>query len=234
MPKGNIEGFVYDEDGITPLEGAIVRFSNVSTGAVYESTISDNSGAFRIEGVERGVYIFGVITAQGEFNSIDPIGLTISENETVRISVSLIPYEGEVASAIMGIPEGKEIKGEVLVGRVVKFYPETFEAEVLIFNDKIRYRDRIHVKGPEEEKIEAEAEVEITDFYQEAYELRINGSRVKKVPAVQVVTLSLQNQVDIGDLVYVVRRKRLLPLPIGIGIIIPPEPLSDFEPPRKK
>ncbi len=230
MPKGNIEGFVYDQDGVTPLEGAIVRFSNVSTGAIYESTLSDKSGAFRIEGIERGVYVFGVVTAQGEFNSLDPIGVTIQENETANISISLIPYEGEIASSIIGFPEEKEIKGEVLVGRVIKFYPAALSAEVYIFKDRMQYRDRIHVKAPEAEKIKAEEikpEQELTDFYQEAYNLRINGTRVKKVPAGQIVSLPMKETVEVGDLVYVVRRKRLLPLlliPVGLGtiIIIPP------------
>ena len=235
MPKGNIEGFVYDQDGITPLEGAIVRFSNVSTGAIYESTISDKSGAFKIEGIERGVYVFGVVTQQGEFNSLDPIGVTIQENETARISISLIPYEGEIASTIMGFPEEKEIKGEVLVGRVIKFYPATLSAEVYIFKERMQYRDRIHVKAPEAEKIKAEEEV--TDFYQEAYNLRVNGTRVKKVPVGQIVSLPLKETVEVGDLVYVVRRKRLLPLlliPVGLGtiIVIPQSP--EEPPPAKK
>lgn len=243
MPKGNIEGFVYDQDGTTPLEGAIVRFSNVSTGAVYESLISDKSGAFKIEGIERGVYIFGVVTEQGEFNSLDPIGVTIQENETAMISISLIPYEGEIASSIMGFPEEKEIKGEVLVGRIIKFYPATLSAEVYIFKDRMQYRDRIHVKAPEAEKIKVEeikaeeikAEEEVTDFYQEAYNLRVNGTRVKKVPVGQIVSLPLKDRVEIGDLVYVVRRKRLLPLlliPVGLGTIIV-IPQSAEEPPKK-
>ena len=231
MPKGNIEGFVYDQDGTTPLEGAIVRFSNVSTGTVYESTLSDKSGAFKIEGIERGVYVFGVVTELGEFNSLDPIGVTIQENETANISISLIPYEGAIASSIIGFPEEKEIKGEVLVGRVIKYYPAALSAEVFIFKDRMQYRDRIHVKAPEAEKIEAEkikAE-EVTDFYQEAYNLRVNGSRVKKVPAGQIVSLPLKDTVEVGDLVYVVRRKRLLPLlliPVGLGtiIVIPQSP----------
>jgi hypothetical protein len=233
MPQGNIEGFIYDKDGTTPLEGAIVRFSNVSTGAVYESLKSDMSGAFRIEGIERGVYLFGVITEQGEFNSIEPIGVTIQENETAKLSLSLIPYEGKIASSIMGFPEEKEIKGEVLVGRVVKFYPAALTADVFIFKEKLQYRDRIHVKAPEVEKVKAEEEV--SDFYQEAYNLRVNGSRVKKVPPGYVVSIPLKERVDIGDLVYVVRRKRLLPLlliPVGIGtsIIIPASPAT----PEKK
>jgi len=158
--------------------------------------------------------------------------VTIQENETAVISISLIPYEGKIASTIMGFPEEKEIKGEVLVGRVLQFFPATFIADVFIFKEKLQYRDRIHLKAPEAEEVKAEEE---TDFYQEAYNLRVNGTRVKKVPAGYVVSLPLKNKVDIGDLVYVVRRKRLLPLlliPVGVGTIII-IPASAQEPSKK-
>jgi len=223
--SGNIIGFVYGEDGKTPLEGAVVKLQNVTTGAIYESTRSDVSGVFEIKGVESGSYMFMIVSAQGEFSSVDPVELKIKQNETIEIDISLIPYEETIASAIREIPEEKEIKGEVLVGRVIKFFPETMTADIFIFKEKVRYRDRVHLKKPEPEpeEVPAEPETEGTDFYQEAYNLKIAGMSVKKVPAGQVLTLALKNQTEVGDLFYVVRRKRLLPLfiiPIGIASII--------------
>ena len=233
LPVGNLIGFIYGEDGKTPLEGAVVKLQNVNTDAVYESTRSDVSGLFQVKGVESGSYMFIIVTAEGEFSSAEPIELKIKENETAEIVISLIPYEERVASAIRGIPEEKEIKGEVLVGRVIKFFPETLTANVFIFKEKIQYRDKVHFKGLEEEEFTGLEEVppeeevppgeEITDFYQEAHDLKIAGVSVKKVPAGQVVTIMLNEQVEVGDLVYVVRRKRLLPLfiiPVGIASII--------------
>ena len=105
IPKGNIIGFVYAQDGTTALEGATVKVKNISTGAVYESSKSDSLGVFRIKGVERGIYIYGVVTASGDFNSIEPIGIRVRENETAKLSISINPYKKQVASAVQEIFE---------------------------------------------------------------------------------------------------------------------------------
>ena len=43
-PIGNVTGFIYAQDGNTPLGGAVVKFKNVSTGKLYESGKSDSKG----------------------------------------------------------------------------------------------------------------------------------------------------------------------------------------------
>jgi hypothetical protein len=94
--EGNIIGFVYDKDGTTPLDGAIVKFLNVATDAVYESSETDSNGLFKVVGVANGIYIFGVLTPRGDFVLDDLIGVKIQEHETAKLSISLMPAE-EVA-----------------------------------------------------------------------------------------------------------------------------------------
>ena len=91
--RSDIIGFVYAKDGTTPLEGASVKFLNVSSNSIYESSKSDANGVFKIEGIESGLYVFGVITPQGDFILDDLVGMRVKENETVKLSVSLIPSE---------------------------------------------------------------------------------------------------------------------------------------------
>ena len=101
--KGNIIGFVYDKDGTTPLDGAIVKFLNVATDAVYESSRSDNNGLFKVIGIENGIYIFGVLTPRGDFILDDLIGVKIQAHETAKLSISLMPKE-EITSAEQRAP----------------------------------------------------------------------------------------------------------------------------------
>lgn len=91
--KGNIIGFVFDKDGTTPLDGVSVKFLNVTTDAVYESTRTDINGLFKVVGIDNGLYIFGVLTPQGDFMLDDLIGVKIQENETAKLSISLMPKE---------------------------------------------------------------------------------------------------------------------------------------------
>ena len=89
VAKGNIVGFVYDMDGTTPLEGAVVKVKNISTDVVYESTKSDILGIFKIKGLENGIYLYGVMTPNGDFNSDGLVGIRIQGNETAKMSISL-------------------------------------------------------------------------------------------------------------------------------------------------
>lgn len=91
--KGNLIGFVFEKDGTTPVEGAVVKLKNVSTGTVYESSNSDKLGIFKTEGIEEGLYIVGISTKKGEFNVVNLIG--IKTDETAKVSFALKPDQGE-------------------------------------------------------------------------------------------------------------------------------------------
>lgn len=107
--KGNMIGFVYQEDGTTPVEGAAVKLRNVATGTGYESTESDKLGIFKVEGVEEGLYLVGVSAEEGDFNVNNLIG--IRGNETAKVSLALKPAQGE-----------EEAKPKAKPGGLAKFF----------------------------------------------------------------------------------------------------------------
>ena len=211
VSKGSILGFVYDEDGTTPLEGAVVEFKNITTGAVYESSKSDDLGVFKIEGVERGLYIYGVKTAQGDFNSDGPLGVRIRGNETAKLSISLTPYDEKVRSAIEEVYREQEMEGKSVVGRTVNYNPDTRIAEVVIMKGLLQVDDKIYAKG------------EHTDFYQDVNFLGSEGSFVEGIFAGQSASLAVKNRVEIGDLIYKVAKSGVLPLfsrPSGVASVV--------------
>lgn len=210
VTKGNIIGFVFDQDGTTPLEGAVVKIKNVTTEKVYESSKSDTNGVFRIKGIETGIYLCGVQTAEGDFNSDELFGVKVSDGETAKLSVALTPYDQKVASALQEVYEGHSIAGESLIGTVVDYYQEMQSADVLIVKGLLRVKDKIHTKGKE------------TDFYQNVNELKFENSPAKRVFAGQTANLKMDKSVNNGDLVYVVCKRGMLPLflaPIGYATI---------------
>jgi hypothetical protein len=200
VSKGSILGFVYGEDGTTPLAGAVVEFKNISTGAVYESSASDDLGVFKIEGVEKGLYIYGVKTEQGSYNSDGTLGVRIRENETAKLSISLTPYDEKVRSAIEEVYKEQRIAGKSLVGSVVNYSPDTRIAEVSIMNGLLRRQDRIQAKG------------ENTDFYQDGSFFVVGGSFAENLFAGQTAAIAVKDRVEIGDLIYAVAKSGILPL----------------------
>lgn len=198
--KGNIIGFVFDQDGTTPFEGAVVKVRNISNGTLYESSKSDSNGIFKIEGVETGIYVCGVETAQGDYNAEDLFGVKVSEGETAKLSIALTPYEQKVASALREVYEGHSSSGESLVGTVVDYYSDNQSADVLVVKGMLRLDDRIHAKGKE------------TDFYQDIDELKLGNSAAKKVFAGQTANMKVKKSVNNGDLVYIVCNRGILPL----------------------
>lgn len=209
--KGNLIGFVYEKDGTTPLEGAVVKIKNISTGIIYESIKSDRYGVFKIMGLENGIYICGVATPEGNFNLDGLVGVGIRNSETAKMSISLARYEPPVASTINEVYQEQSIAGEALIGRVVDYNPEEKLAEVFIIKGLLARNNKIHIKG------------EITDFYQKLKVLQLNGSSVKKLIAGQTGFLGMTKSVEKGDLVYLVCKRGFLPLflaPLGKAIII--------------
>lgn len=85
--KGNLTGFIYEEDGTTPVESAVVKMRNIYTGSVYESQKSSDLGLFKLESVDEGLYIGGITTKEGNYNIENLIG--IRAQETARVSFAL-------------------------------------------------------------------------------------------------------------------------------------------------
>lgn len=76
---GSMIGVVYEEDGTTPVVGAIVKIRNVATGKVYESTPTDENGIFRFENIEEGIYVAGVTKNGVQFNVEEAVGIKADE-----------------------------------------------------------------------------------------------------------------------------------------------------------
>lgn len=209
--KGNIIGFVYDQDGTTPLEGAVVKVKNIATGNIYESSASDTNGTFRIVGIETGLYLCGVQTAQGDFNSEEFFGVKLSDGETAKLSIALTPYEQKVATALQEVYQGHSSSGESLIGTVIDYYSDNQSADVLVVKGMLRLDDRIHAKGRE------------TDFYQNVEGLKLGSSSAKRVFAGQTANMKVKKSVNNGDLVYVVCKRGILPMflrPLGYATML--------------
>jgi len=209
--KGNIIGFVYDKDETTPLEGAVVQFKNLSNDRLFASSRSDKYGIFKLEGIESGVYLYGVETAQGNFDSEGFVAVKIGANETAKMAISLKPYDVDEAKAVSAMFKEQEIAGESLVGTITNFDPNTLIAELQVTKGLLRVNDKIHARG------------RVTNFYQELNSLSKGGSPATKALAGENAKIKLSQKAQEGDLVYVVKKKELLPLllaPVGFAIIV--------------
>ncbi len=211
LPKGNIIGFIYARDGTTPLEGAVVKFKSLTNGKMYDSTRSDGYGIFKVQGVESGIYTYGVITEGGDFNADSFIGLKVDDKETAKLSIALDPYDQDTAAAVSEVIKGQDKNGEFLAGMVAGFDPATRTARVEVVKGLLRLNDRIHTKG------------KFTDFYQEISVLKVGSSPARQAIAGQTAALKMQQSAKQGDLVYVVQDKKIFPFflaPLGVAVVI--------------
>jgi len=208
--RGNLIGFVYEKDGKTPIAGAVVKLKNISTAAFYESGPTNTQGMFRIDGLSKGIYTFGITTSQGDFNSNELIG--ILEDETTKVSISLSLYEGNVRQAVQEVlKEQQEKEGEVRVGRVIHFLSEPQEAVVFIEKGLLQLDDRIRIRGP------------VTNFYQDVNSLKLENAQVKRALAGQTPNLKVVKSTETGDIVYLICKKGVTPFfltPCGIASVI--------------
>jgi len=207
--RGNLLGFVYGQDGTTPLSGAVVMVKNVSSGRVYESAASDGLGVFKVQGLETGLYALGVMSPDGSYNSTDLVGVTA--NETAKIAIALNPYEKDVREAVQPVNKDQQERGESRIGPVSKFLPANSRADVFVERGLLQAGDRIRVKGPS------------TDFYQDARDLMVQGTSVRKALVGESVSISTKQACDPGDIVYVVCKRGIPPFflaPLGIAAVI--------------
>ena len=222
--QGSLTGFIYSEDGVTPVKGAVVKIRNIVDGTTYESNTSDSQGAFKIEGVNEGLYSAGISTSTGDFNFENLIG--IKADEPAKISFSLVTAETQNPSppeeTSTPAPEeqnsspaqgGFEVTapaGGILIGRVVNFTPETQEAAVLIEEGILKVGDEIIFRGTE------------TDFSQKIESLSVESTDVKKASVGQTPGIVAVQPVEIGDFVFLKKRRMLFFFlsPIGVATVL--------------
>lgn len=212
--NGVILGHVYDYDGSTPISGAVVKIKNSSSGTVYESTVSDTKGMFSILGIESGIYQYSVSMPGGDFIADDVFGVKVTENDTAKISINVIPYEKKVDSAVIGTSPAPVIEGETFIGRVVDFDEATSTADIFVMQGVLQKNDKIHALG------------EKTNFYQKVVDIIIEDSEVKKVNPGQTATLNFHHEASVGDAVYVADRSGSSIIPfvlapaVGVATIV--------------
>jgi hypothetical protein len=207
--KGNLIGFIFGQDGSTPVAGAVVLVKNLTTGAVTEAAGSDELGVFKVPGLSPGLYALGVRSEAGSYNSQDFFGVTAEK--TAKISIALNPYDAASAAAAAAVIKAQRDKGEAYIGKVVKYHAETKEAEVLIEIGLIQAEDRIHIKG------------QATDFYQDMKGLKAYGTKTKRVTSGYSALIRTSKPCEAGDFVYIVCKRGVPPFflaPLGIAAIV--------------
>ena len=152
--KGNLVGFVFGRDGSTPVAGAVVVVKNLTTGAVTEAAGSDELGVFKVPGLDAGPLRPRREVRVGELQFPGFLRGHRRKDRQDLDRAEPLRCRSAAAAAAAVIKEQRE-KGEAFVGKVVKYRPETKEAEVLVEIGLIQTEDRIHVKG------------QVTDFYQD-------------------------------------------------------------------
>jgi hypothetical protein len=208
--SGNVIGFIYAQDGTTPLEGAVVKFKHLVSGSVFESTRSDANGIFRLRGIETGMYTYGVMTGDGGFNAANIVGIQVDQNQTAKMSITLRPYSAAEARAFAEILKDLETEGESLVGTIADYDVDTGMAQVQMIKGILRLRDRIHTRG------------RATDFYQDIDVLKVGSLNASQVMNGQTGIIRLEQKAEEGDLVLIVRDKKIFPLflaPLGLAAV---------------
>lgn len=210
-PTGNLMGYIYAQDGNTPVAGAVVKFKNVTTEKFYESARSDSNGQFVIEGIERGVYLYGVLTSEGDYDSEGLVGLRLKANETAKMSIALRPYSSPAALTMEEFYGDLELNGESYVGRVIEFEAAKRMAQVQIERGFLQVNDRIRAKGDR------------NDFKQDVDQLESEGAKTKRVFAGEIASLKMKQPVAVDDMVFVLKKSQFLPFlaaPLGAAAVM--------------
>jgi hypothetical protein len=211
IPVGKVMGFIYAQDGTTPLGGAVVKFKNISTGDFYESGKSDHKGYFKIQDIPKGVYLYGVITADGFYNSDGLVGLNFKGDETAKLSIAVSPYSQEATQTMQEFYNDLDVNGESYVGRVAEFDAAKMTALVKVERGMIQVHDKIHDKGLRR------------DFTQSVKQLESEGVKVKRAYAGQTASIKMKKKADVDDMVFVIKKKMFLPwlwTPMGAAALI--------------
>ena len=82
-----LKGKVVADDGVTPLEGVVVRIGTEETGAIYDSAPTTAEGAFVVDSAPAGTY--AVLAQRGEvgFLAAENLELAAGENRPVAIMI---------------------------------------------------------------------------------------------------------------------------------------------------
>lgn len=218
--SGNLIGFVFSEDGTTPVRGAVVTLRNISTGETFQSAATDDHGVFKVQEIDKGLYVMGVKSEKGGYNAENLVG--VRSGKTEKLSITLKTYNPGGQEAAGQSFEARNDQNEKLVGLVISYEPNTQIAtvEIVTYEDEdeeieLEKNDRIHALGQEDEPE--------TDFYQKVKIMTLNDQPIKKATEGQIVAIYMEEDVVPGDLVYLAKRRGIPPIfliPVGLAAVV--------------
>jgi hypothetical protein len=92
--RTDLSGYVFEKDGTSPVKQATVYVKRLPGGEVLTSIGSDRKGRFEIFGIEKGIYVLGVKTTQGNFNAQKVLGIKALADDYAKIYIALSPFSG--------------------------------------------------------------------------------------------------------------------------------------------
>jgi len=114
LSRGDLVGCIYEKDLITPVRGAVVQVKKLPQGKIHTSSISDGEGRFRLPGIEKGVYLLGVKTSDGDYNGQRLLGLLVSSDVPARLEIFL-SFQKKTAGAPLFEPFLPDPVGQVSI-----------------------------------------------------------------------------------------------------------------------
>ncbi len=198
--KGDLTGYLYEQDGTSPVQGAVVKLRNVSTDEVFESTVSDSSGEFTVTGLASGHYDYAVSSAEGHFVGVKIFGFKASENDKELISITLNSFNKGKVALPKAFPPPQAIEGASYIGRVLSYDQKTNLAEVFIEEGMLRRKDALRILG------------EKTDFDMKVDKLFSEKNKVDYLSEGDTGYLEVNKSAMEGDALYLSKDKGLLPL----------------------
>lgn len=142
--QGDLIGYIYESDGITPVKQANVQIKRLPKGEVFTSSPSDKEGLFRVRGIEKGVYLIGVNTSIGNFNGQKLLGILISADVSAQMEL-VLSYEKKTADALFFVPLLPNPVGQV---SIVAGNQAIFDG-IAEINDEPREAGPFRIKSPE-------------------------------------------------------------------------------------
>jgi hypothetical protein len=91
---GGIMGFVYGEDGKSPLQDAVVLLKGADTDKVYQSGSTGKTGNYRISNIDVGTYVVGLKVNEETFNVDGYVKVASGKTDTLSLSLGSPPGSG--------------------------------------------------------------------------------------------------------------------------------------------
>lgn len=90
---GSLEGIILDQEMRLPVSNAVVKIRNLESEKEFASGPTDENGEYRIEAVDEGDYILGIVAEDGSYN-FDFV-VSIREGETAKLTMAIKPGQEE-------------------------------------------------------------------------------------------------------------------------------------------